>query len=101
MPQKLVRESAVLHELVNFDDHVDTIAEAPFSMYWGVSKPGTPEFQEFLKDPYRAIQDRIGIPADYQVHTTILGHQTNFQMAGVCANIIVLPAERLVHMTLF
>lgn len=94
-------DSTMFHKFVKIDDHVQDVAEEPWSLYWGESKTGTPDFEKFILDPLPVLVDRLGISDDYHVQTTLLNHHIPHSHTSVCSTMMVIPKEKRVVMTLY
>lgn len=94
--------SKVFHTVRRIDDHVDTIRnQMSYSIFWAESEGADPEFQKFLVSPQQVLRERVGIPENFRVETTLLGHNEMQEMRSACALMLVFPAQERVQMIIF
>ncbi len=87
---------------VKIDNYVKEIAAEPWSMYWTEWKSGTKEFNDFLLNPIEFLSTSIDeVGRDFKVSTEILNHEIGLLGSAVCTGLMVMPASKLVKMTLY
>ena len=87
---------------VLIDDHVQEIANEPWSLSWREWKSGTKEFEDFLHNPLPVIkQDFPQVEADWRVVTEIVNHERSLLGSAVCNGCMIMPENKTVKLTLY
>lgn len=87
---------------VQVDDHVQEIAQEPWSMAWREWKSGSSEFNDFLMNPLPEImKDFPLVQADWRVTSEIVNHERSLLGSAVCNTCIIMPDTKTVKLMFY